>query len=170
MEESGTLPPEEPETPTAHQSPSILGEIVRWVVALPGGIVAAILVTFPVHWAVLIITSLGSSEDDSLSIADLPADTLERYATAFFIPLTLIYATSRIAPRYRVYVAGILSLVWAMLIGVALVLAANRGAYSDWTWLEFAAAVVVGFAGIIFGFIAVALFEQEEGRFEFRLN
>lgn len=132
---------------------------LRWLAVLPGGILAAVLVSFPVHWAVLLITS-GSNEDESLGLSDLPPETLERLAVAFFVPLTLVTVGAKVAPTYKLYSAALLALLYAMGLGAALTYAGTSGNYEGSLWLEFAGVGLLGFVGVA---SAVYYVYQEEG-------
>ena len=123
---------------------------LRWLAALPVGLLAVVVVAFPIHWAVLIITSTRSG-DDSIGLWDLPPETLERLGQAFFAPLALVYIGARVAPAFKLHTAGMLIILWAMGLGAALTYGAMIGAYEEWAWLEFGAVGVLGVAGAITG-------------------
>lgn len=132
---------------------------LRWPAVLPAAILAAVLVIFPAHWAVLLITS-GSNEDESLGLSDLPPETLERLAVAFFVPLTLVTVGAKVAPTYKLYTAALLALLYAMGLGAALTYAGTSGSYEGSLWLEFAGVGLLGFVGVA---SAVYYVYQEEG-------
>ena len=134
---------------------------LRWALAVPAGVVAGLLVTFPIHWVVIIGTS-GSSEDDGgPGMWDLPPETLERSAYALFVPMTIIFVASQVAPAHRVYLAGILAVAWSLLLGVSLTIAAQSGNYADMSdWIEFAAVVILGVGGSLAGLFNV--YREEE--------
>src|SRR3990172_5889164 len=116
---------------------------LRWPAVLPAGILAVILVSFPVHWGVLIVTTSAGS-DESIGIWDLPPETLERLGQAFFAPLAFVGFGAKTAPVYRLHTAGLLTILWAMALGAAMMYAGTRGGYSDWGWAEFSGVVVLG--------------------------
>lgn len=144
-----TQPPinNEPHT----QEPQIsraLGFWFRWIAVLPAGILAGILVHFPIHWAVLIIRSWGE-EDDGFGLQNLPPETLERLAVAFFTPFTFIGVGAKVAPTLKLPTAAVLGLLWGILLGAILSYSASSGAYEGWGWLEFAAVSCLNVAGVV---------------------
>lgn len=131
---------------------------VRWLGALPAGLVAVLAVSFPVHWAALWITS-SSGEDDRflglVGLGDLPPETVERLGQAFFAPLAFIYIGAKVAPAFKLHTALALMILWAMALGAALTYGATINAYEGWGWAEFAAVGVLGVAGLVSGGYAV---------------
>ena len=59
----------------AHKA--MIFEWLRWILVLPGSIVCAILIWFPIHWAVIMI-------DKPNPLAFIPPKMLERFVGAFF--------------------------------------------------------------------------------------
>ena len=130
---------------------------LRWIAVLPGGVVAALLVTFPLHWAILLIYAIGGSPDASITQVDefgeergcalmgltcfVSAETLERLGMSFIVPYLIIFAGAWVAPSQRM-IAGI-----AMAILVALGLgsvytfsfSAPQFGYSGWESLHYGA-------------------------------
>ena len=123
---------------------------LRWLAVLPAGLVAVLVVSFPIHWAVLIIASTRSG-DDSIGLWDLPPETLERLGQAFFAPLALVYIGAKVAPAFKLHTAGVLMLLYAMGLGAGMMYAAMIGAYEDLLWLEFGGVAVLGVVGVIAG-------------------
>jgi hypothetical protein len=105
----------------------------------------------------------GNSEDDgSLGLSDLPPETLERSAYALFVPMTIIFVTTQVAPAYRVHVAAILAVGWALLLGVSLTITAQSGNYAGSAdWVEFAAVAILGVGGTVAGFFNT--YREEQG-------
>ncbi len=136
---------------------------LRWLAVLPAGILSAVLVSFPVHWAVLIITGFAGN-DDSIGLGDLPPETLERLGIAFFVPLAFVMGGAKVAPTYRLQTAVVLIILLAMAFSASTTyVASNRDIgfdYQGWGWLEFAAVVALWIAGVI---SAVYYIHQEEG-------
>jgi len=48
---------------------------LRWLGVLPVGLVAVLAVSFPVHWAVLMISNRSGEEDQVLALSSLPPAT-----------------------------------------------------------------------------------------------
>ena len=128
---------------------------LRWLGVLPAALIAVLAVSFPVHWAVLIISSRSGGEDQVLSLSSLPPETLERLGQAFFAPLAFIYVGAKVAPAFRLHAALALMILWAMALGAGLTYAATINAYEGWGWAEFAAVGVLGVAGLVSGGYAV---------------
>ena len=61
----------------------------------------------------------------------------------------MIYVGGRIAPKYKFRTAGLLMIVWIITIGAIFSQGATSGAYSEWEWVEFAAAIVLGISGAL---------------------
>lgn len=90
--------------------------VVRWGGVLPGGLLAALVMLFPLHWIVIIGTGLFSDDGECCGIWDIAPESLERLGMAFFVPLTVIYAGSYIAPSARVWTARVLAGLEGLLI------------------------------------------------------
>jgi hypothetical protein len=115
-----------------------------------------LLVMFPIHWIVLLGASINSDDDGSFGPFDLPPETLETLATALIVPMTIIYVASTVAPVRKLEVAATLGVLWALLLGSAVTLAAQSGNYRDSAdWIEFAAAATLGVGGVLGGLFAV---------------
>ena len=74
---------------------------LRWLVVVPGGLLAAVALFFPLHWAVLAITSQA---DGVLGIgpnlSEIPPRTLERLGMAFLSTFSVVYFGAPIAPAW----------------------------------------------------------------------
>ena len=92
--------------------------VLRWILVMPGALLAAILILFPLHWLLLIIFALASSPspDAIISTKDcstsfifcfLEIETVERLGYGFITPLTIIVASSYIAPSKKVRVGKV---------------------------------------------------------------
>ena len=143
-------------TTSAEQPVRSLGAMAkfwgRWLAVLPAALLSVVVVSFPVHWAVLMVTS-GSSDDGSLGISDLPPETLERLAVAFFAPLALVVVGAKVAPAYKLQTAVVLIILLAMALSAGVTYVASNGNfdYEGWGWLEFVAVVVLWVGGVISG-------------------
>lgn len=93
--------------------------ILRWICVVPGGILAAFLVAFPLHWIVMI--NIGGWGQDGGLIEVRDTDTLrniESWLQAAFAPLAFVYCASRIAPSYRTIVSILLTIL--VVLGIPL--------------------------------------------------
>jgi hypothetical protein len=79
---------------------------VRWLLVLPGSVIFGILITCPFHWAIIFISERDS---DDRWFSPQTGRTIEYYGCFLVIPLALVYAGARIAPRFRVCVSALLS-------------------------------------------------------------
>ena len=124
---------------------------LRWLGALPAALVAVLAVSFPIHWAVLILSSKYGEDSGLPGLGDLPPETLERLGQAFFAPMAFIYIGAKVAPAFKLHTALALMILWAIGLGAALTYGAMNDAYSGWAWAEFAAVGILGVAGLVWG-------------------
>jgi len=76
--------------------------ILRWIAVLPAAIICSLLVMFPIHWLVMFILWCDKNYTDSfIPLALIPAETLERFGYALFVPATLISVGAIIAPKFK---------------------------------------------------------------------
>lgn len=130
--------------------------LVRWIVALPAALLAVVLVSFPIHWMIMIATAYnGGSDESGLSLWSLPPESLERCGQALFAPIAAILTLGHVAPSYRIYIAGIAAVAWALLIGVGLTVAAQSGNYVGAGWIEFVAIGILGAGGTLYALYTV---------------
>jgi hypothetical protein len=94
---------------------TIVKQILRWLAVVPGGLLAGLLITFPIHWAAILIHASGGpfygfiTEDGGGNPVSLAQ--LEMSMDALFVSGTVIAVGARIAPRFRFGVALILASV-----------------------------------------------------------
>jgi len=100
--------------------------ILRWLAVLPSAVLGAIVVMFPVHWVVLMIhyvfdptSDFATTEDGRGLLQAMPIESLERFADALFVSGTFIAIGSRIAPRFRLVTAIVLTLLLLGLMSFA---------------------------------------------------
>ncbi len=105
---------------------------LRWILVAPGGILAAFLVSFPIHWFVM-VTFGGWGMGYGIHIGDPETlESIEWWLQAFFGPLAFVYCAARIAPSHR----KVVSVVAAVLLVVAApVMIANT--YAQFHSVEF---------------------------------
>lgn len=128
----------------------------RWLAVLPGAVVSAAIVVFPIHWIIMFIQYTGTEvyADGTITynnfIAAIPPDVLEYFAYAFSTPFVIIVVGAYIAPSLKFTTAKILS-------GILFLIFAYLAFISDadfvFTGLHFAATVALNLSGIF-----VALF------------
>ena len=96
-----------------------LKSVARWILVIPGSIVCAFLVSWPVHWLTLLLMSANSDsswsrdgEPISFWAAIFTSEELERFLMAFATPFTLVKASAWIAPSRKFAVAIATSLIF----------------------------------------------------------
>jgi len=114
-----------------------LKDILRWLAVLPGAILAAITMMFPMHWAAMFIHHFGgfsgpliTNEEGKGLLQSMPLESLERFGDALFVPGTLIAIGALIAPRFRLATAILLTLLLVVLISWAIAQAKSMGMHS----------------------------------------
>jgi len=98
---------------------------LRWIAVLPGAIVAALLAMFPWHWVVLFYASFagktGYGGEETFGLGTLlriiGPESVERAGYGFLTPFVMITIAARIAPRFKVPTAVIMSILWVSYIG-----------------------------------------------------
>lgn len=136
--------------------------VIRWLAVLPGSLVSALLVTFPVHFAVLIVQLLGRHNDDaSITIsgktllAALPPRVLEGFGNVFFAPLVAVLIGTWIAPKAKLKTAVILAVLCGVALGGTLTYLVLNGFYSGQGWVQFGVTCALCLAGISLGLFMV---------------
>ena len=158
---------------------------LRWLFAIPIGLVASLLVMFPVHWGLIFFWFFTGSADSMVSSIGedgvergcglmgltcfVPIESAERIAQAFVTPAVTLITVSWVFPSHRLYGVGVLAVVYLVLLGSIFTLAAASGGYVGWQWLEFVAALVLGPVGALVGLRYVYYnVEPEAGRTGFQ--
>ncbi len=68
--------------------------ILRWLAVVPGALLGAVIVMFPVHWVAMYIHHFGTpdpmitDEQGRGLLQSLPLESLERFGDALFVPGT----------------------------------------------------------------------------------
>lgn len=119
---------------------------MRWIAVFPAGLVAAVLVTFPIHWLIVMIAAFGETPFLGLLSS---AETAEHLAIAFTTPFFIIYAGTLTAPTHKSETGIALAITTALILGGIYVLAFTGGPqFSGWSSLYFGATPVLNLAGI----------------------
>jgi hypothetical protein len=134
--------------------------ILRWICVLPGALLAAFLVAFPVHWVVMLIQLrhrfFGTPDDSFISTTDgrsglaaIPPEVLERLGMAFFAPFALVAVGALIAPRYRFRTAVALTVIFVIGLSLAYIyVASSPKLYFTHGWFQRALTYVLWVAGV----------------------
>lgn len=133
--------------------------VVRWLAVLPGAVLCAFLVEFPIHWAVMLIGYFGTEHDNNSitytnPIAAIPPDVLELFGNAFFTPFVIVSVGARIAPKYKFYTGIALAVLLGVVYGVFSTLVAkdiSEGTYTSGRWLRLLITIVLCASGLIMG-------------------
>lgn len=114
-----------------------LKQIFRWLAVLPGALVAAIIVMFPVHWVAMYIHHFGTpdpmitDEQGRGLLQSLPLESLERFGDALFVPGALIAAAAFIAPRFHLATGIALTLLGVAFMSWAFINASSMGMHIE---------------------------------------
>jgi hypothetical protein len=104
-----------------------MAQIGRWVAVFPGALVTALLVTFPVHWIVMLIHS-----NPEHTLSGIPVRRLEYAGYAFFLPLTFVLVGANIAPFYKFKTGIVLACLWLLFVVGSVVLSVRSGGQILW--------------------------------------
>lgn len=98
-----------------------MSQRTRYIICIPVGFIAAILVTFPVHWVVLMITSCQSEGvilDEHGCYRSLwtlvDAESLERIGYGVFEPIAFLFTATNIARSYSKRFVISLTGIWLL--------------------------------------------------------
>ena len=152
----------------SHKEMSVAIQVLRWLAVLPGAFLCALLVTFPIHWVVMLIQLFGDSGDDAVvsiggknPLAAIPPEMLERFGYALFTPLVMIMVGAKIAPKFKFPTGIALAVLWGIVFGAGMALAISQGQYSGGGWLRFIVTCVLDIAGVSFGLFKVHKAQRE---------
>jgi len=141
-------------------------QVLRWLGVLPGALLCVFLVTFPIHWTVLLIQIFGGADPDAMitiggktPIAAIPPEMLERFGYAFFAPLVMLYVGAIIAPKFKFQTAIALAVLWGIIIGAGLAFSSSG---SDWPWWRFAITILLGLGGVSLGLFSAYEAQKEK--------
>ena len=110
-----------------------LKQSLRWLAVVPGALVGAVLVMFPVHWLAMYIHRFGTSdpmftdEQGRGLLQSMPLESLERFGDALLVAGTFIAVGAFIAPRFQFATGIVLTLVLVGLISWAFISTGSMG-------------------------------------------
>ncbi|MCL0055284.1 hypothetical protein M1N56_05360 [Dehalococcoidia bacterium] len=147
--------------------------IVRWIIALPAGLIAAMLVMFPVHWALEILYSTsgetlglvsgkvgpdGEVARCGLTTCFISIETLERMIQALIVPYVTLAVVAKVVPHLKFFVVTVLCALyvlgvfayfsWLISGGGQRIVGNTEYGYSGWEWIE-AVVVIAGIAIVV---------------------
>lgn len=114
-----------------------LKTILRWFAVLPGALLGAIAVMFPVHWVAMYLHHFGTpdpmitDEQGRGLLQSMPLESLERFGDALFVVGTLIGVGAFIAPRFHFATAIVLTLLLVGLMSWVFLSANSIGIHFD---------------------------------------
>lgn len=126
---------------------------------LPGSIVCAILVMFPIHWAVMLIQFVCKKGDTIYVegpmglLAAIPPKMLEYFGYALFVPMVMIITGAEIAPKYKFQTGIAMAIFWGLLFGFSTGVVVTK--HIDMSWLRYAITIALGISGCAVGLLRV---------------
>ena len=142
-------------------------QVLRWLAVLPGAFLCVFLVTFPIHWAVMLIQILGRSDNDAFIsingktlLAAIPPEMLERFGYAFFAPLVMIIVGTIIAPKFKFQTSIALAVFWGIIFGAGMIVFISQG--SGWGWLRLVVTCLFGIGGVGLGLFLAHKSQKEK--------
>ena len=136
--------------------------LIRYIIAIPTGMITGLLMMFPVHWLIMFFNWCKSGPEGFLVENDqctrsfpwalINPETLERLAQGAVIPFAIIYVGSKIIPnpsrRIPIFLAVITyGWVWMIYLGVLWIEKTPdfglTHVYSGWGWIEFVLLVLI---------------------------
>ena len=130
----------------------VVGSALRWIAVLPTGLLAVILIMFPVHWVILLGTALYSED---LGIWMVPPRILERLVQGFVVTSGIVYFGALMAPSHTFVTAVVLSIMVVTGIVAAFVLTQIEFKfaldYSGFEWIEYGVLIGLQITGIAAG-------------------
>lgn len=99
---------------------------LRWIVVLPGALIAAFLATFPLHWILYIAFAYNGT---LLGFIELPPGAnipIERALYPFVIAITFVLAGYTIAPQYKFNTSVVLTALYLISFTSAIFLAPSQ--------------------------------------------
>ena len=130
---------------------SPLVRVARWIAVLPAAFACALLVTFPVHWIVVLVGLFDQPNESMITVdgkgllASIEPQLLERFGYALFIPMVLIIVGAKVAPHFKFQTGIGLAILWGILFGAAVAFGLTRALF-EWTMLINFALTVAGVA------------------------
>jgi hypothetical protein len=124
---------------------SKLSQFFRWIAVLPGSIGCAMLVLFPIHWAVQLVTIPVQL---FVPFAQPEREMLEFFGNAFFVPMVLVTFGALIAPRFKFHTGIGVAILFLVAIG-CYVLGYNQNI--DMSPVRYAITIILWVTGVTCG-------------------
>lgn len=123
---------------------SRLKQIGLWIAVLPTAVVSALLMTFPIHWLVMIIAS-----NPEHTLAGIPARVLEQAGYAFFLPFTFVLVGAGRSPSHRFKASVVLACLWVLFVVGSIILSISVGGQIIWWTVPVAGALNITALSIV---------------------
>ncbi len=131
--------------------------LIRLAISIPSGLVAAVLITFPVHWGVTMVTACN---EDGLIIDEsgcsrslwslIDAETLERVAYSAAVPAAFVYVACAVMPVRKLWMPSLVAALWVAFFGLVTSFSVLDSGlqldYSGLGWLELFVVAVLNIA------------------------
>ena len=131
---------------------------------------AGIIVLIPVHWAAMFIHYFGDSgsaiittDDGKSLLSAMPLESLERFLDALLVPGTVIAAGARIAPRFHLAAAVLLTLLLIGSLSLLFAHVSSTGFHIADSTFRIVVNIILWLASVTFGlFYARELDKQDQ--------
>ena len=102
--------------------------LFRWIIVLPSAFIAAFLITFPIHWVVMLIGACNPTDMSIVTVVDgkecgvsfplglINSESLERIFYSIFVMPTIIYVAYYVAPKFKLYTSIFIGVIIYLLI------------------------------------------------------
>lgn len=119
----------------------------RWFAVVPGGLLAALAIMFPVHWFLLLTWAMGPA----FLVELLGVENAERLVVAFTTPFVFVRAGAAIAPFRKMETAVGLAVIAAIGFGAVYTLSFVSLTFAGWYTLYYGATPALNLAGLAAG-------------------
>ncbi len=123
---------------------------LRWLVVLPGAILAGFLITFPLHWLLYLAFARNGTLLGFIELPPISDIWIEQLLYPFVMAIAFISAGHYIAPKYKFKSAIALFAIYAIL-WIAVVILSFYGNSFYGVDIEFSGRTVLAIVGAILG-------------------
>ena len=99
---------------------------LRWITVVPGALIAAFLVTFPLHWLLYLGFAYNGTLLGFIELSPGANVAIEHTLTPFAIAITFILAGYKIAPSHKFRVSAVMTVLYVLVFISALLLAPEQ--------------------------------------------
>ena len=127
-----------------------MSQVFRWTPFLPAAALSAALIQMPVILVGLVLDLLPAIFD-SIILDLLSEGMASRLVGPFVSGLVFVYVGDRVAPRWHLYTASGLVLIWTLGSGMVFMYSLPRAGTYNSGWVELLSAVLLGIVGACLG-------------------